>query len=268
MKIDTIVTDMDGTLLTNEKTLSPYTLQVMEACIRRGIRIIPCSGRTNVSMRPYVEQMQTGMPYIGSNGAQIINADHSIASQLNLDMDLTRELLAFFKQEGFYTHIYGEEGFYYEKMCLYAANYSRTSGLKGQEVGDLSTFLHVPTPKILCVGEPAEIERMYPIVQERFEGRAVFAISAPHFLEVEPLGATKGEALVRLAEMRGDIVPERTLAFGDSLNDMTLLQFTPNSVAMGNARDELKQAAAWVCGPNTEDGLAHFVEQHVLSAMA
>ena len=259
---------MDGTLLNNERTISPYTMQVLKECIRRGIRVIPCSGRTNTSMRPYVEQLQTGMPYIGSNGAQIINADHSVANELNLEMDLTRELLAFFREEGFYTHIYGQEGFYYEKECLYASNYRRSSGLKGHEVGDLIQFLHFPTPKILSVNDPAEVERLYPIAAERFAGRAIFAISEPHFLEVEPVGATKGEALARLAQMRGDIVPERTLAFGDSLNDMTLLQFTPNSVAMGNARDELKQAAAWVCGPNTEDGLARFVEEHVLCSMA
>lgn len=268
MKIDTIVMDMDGTLLAPDKGLTDYTLRVMAECQKRGIRLIPCSGRTHISMQPYVEQLQTGMPYIGSNGAEIVNADHTLAQQLTLELDLTRELLAFFQKKGFYTHIYGEEGFYYAADCLYAQNYRRSSGLQGHEVGDLCAFVKKPTPKILAVNDPAEVERLYPIACRLYEGRAIFAISEPHFLEVEPLGATKGEAVKRLAKMRGDIVPERTLAFGDSLNDMSLLQFTPNSVAMGNGRDELKQAAAWVCGPNTEDGLARFVEQHVLSAMA
>ena len=60
------------------------------------------------------------------------------------------------------------------------------------------------------------------------------------------------------------IVPERTVAFGDSLNDKSLLAFTPNSVAMANAIPELRAAAAHVCRPNTEDGVARFVAEHIL----
>lgn len=71
-----------------------------------------------------------------------------------------------------------------------------------------------------------------PLANERFLGRAAFTMSKPYFLEAEPPGATKGEALLRLADRIG-IVPERTVAFGDSLNDKSLLAFTPNSVAMG-----------------------------------
>ena len=68
---------------------------------------------------------------------------------------------------------------------------------------------------------------------------------------------------MRLADRIG-IVPERTVAFGDSLNDRSLLAFTPNSVAMANAIPELRQAAAYVCRPNTEDGVARFVAEHIL----
>ncbi|MEF9879765.1 MAG: HAD hydrolase family protein [Clostridia bacterium] len=55
------------------------------------------------------------------------------------------------------------------------------------------------------------------------------------------------------------------VVFGDSLNDMSMLAFTKNSVAMGNARDEVKQSTQFVCGPNTKDGLAHFIQEHILS---
>ena len=68
----------------------------------------------------------------------------------------------------------------------------------------------------------------------------------------------------KLGSMRGDILPEKTVCFGDNLNDLTLLQFTPHSVAMGNARQELKDAAAYVCRSNHVDGLARFLEEHVL----
>lgn len=264
MKIDTIVTDMDGTLLAPGSVLSEYTIRVMNECKRRGIRLIPASGRTHPSMRPYLEKLDTGMPYIGGNGSEIIGADHRVIEQLTFDVELAREIITCLQQEGFYVHVYGDDAFYFEAECTASNNYKKSSGMKGVAVGDLCEFLHFATPKVLSVSEPERVERLLPVMSKRFEGRATFTVSEPYFLEAEPIGATKGEALGRLSKMRGDIVPERTIAFGDSLNDMSLLAFTPNRVAMGNARQELKDFAAYVCPPNSEDGLARFIEEHVL----
>ena len=268
MIIDTIVTDMDGTLLAPGPKISDYTMRVMNECKRRGIRIIPASGRTRSSVRPYVEQLDTGMPYISCNGAEIVSADHQMLHQAVLDLELQREIVEYMQNAGFYIQVYRDDCFYYAAECRHSQNYKKSSGMTGIAVGDLLSFLHFPTPKILTINDPDEVQRMLPIVSEKFADRVEFTISEANFLEAEPVGACKGNALRRLAEMRGDIVPERTLTFGDSLNDMSLLAYTPNSVAMGNAREELKQAAAYVCRPTTEDGLARFVEEHVLAHMA
>ena len=264
MRIDTIVTDMDGTLLRPDRTISEYTFRILKECMRRGIRVIPCSGRTHASMRPYLDHLQTGMPYIGGNGSEIIGADHRMIEQLTFDVELSHEIIRAMQAEGFYVQVYGDDAFYYEEETTASSNYKKSSGMKGVAVGNLCEFLNFRTPKVLGVGDPAAVERCYPLMQKRFEGRVTFTVSEVNFLEAEPMGASKGEALVRLAKMRGDIVPERTLAFGDNLNDMTLLEFTPHSVAMGNARRELKEYAAHVCLTNAEDGLAHFIEEHVL----
>ena len=263
MIIDTIVTDMDGTLLAPGGKLSEYTLEVMAECKRRGIRLIPASGRTHPSMRPYLDRLDTGMPYIGGNGSEIIGADHKLIEQLTIDVELACEITLFLQEEGFYVQVYGDDAFYYSTECEASNNYKKSSGMKGVAVGDLCAHMF-PTPKILSVNDPSEVQRLLPIAAERFAGRAGFTVSEPYFLEAQPLGATKGEALARLADMRGDIVPERTLAFGDSLNDMNLLAFTPHGVAMGNAREELKRHASYVCRSNAEDGLACFVAEHVL----
>jgi len=264
LNIDTIVTDMDGTLLNPERRVTDYTLDVLNECKRRGIRLIPASGRTRASMRPHVERLNTGMPYIGGNGSEIISPDHQLIEQLTLEIPLAKELCARLVSEGFHVQVYGDDAFYYAKECEASERYKRSSGMRGEEVGDLTEFLSFRTPKILSIGEPANVERMMPVMCKEYEGRATFTVSEVNFLEVEPLGATKGEALKRLAAMRGDILPERTVAFGDSLNDLSLLRFTPHSVAMGNARQELKDQAAYVCRSNAEDGLAHFLEENVL----
>ncbi len=263
MTIDTIVTDLDDTLLDGEGQLSPYTLRVMAACKRQGIRLIPASGRTHASMYPFMRQLDTGLPYIGGNGSEIVGADHKLLEQLTLDVPLAREICAFLLDNGFYVQVYRDDAFFYAAECDVARRYKKSSGMKGVAVGDLCAFLDFPTPKVLSVAEAEEVQRLFPIANERFRGRATFTVSKPYFLEAEPIGASKGEALQRLAKRIG-IVPERTMAFGDSLNDLSLLAFTPHSVAVGNARAEVRAAAAHVCRPNTEDGLARFVAEHVL----
>ena len=263
MTIDTIVTDLDDTLLDGSGQLSAYTIEVMAEVKRRGIRLIPCSGRTHASMYPFLAKLDTGLPYIGGNGSEIVGADHRLIEQLTLDVELAREICAFLEQNGLYVQVYTDEAFYYSAECDIARRYKQSSGMKGVAVGDLCAFLDFATPKVLSVGEPEDVLRLMPLANERFLGRATFTMSKPYFLEAEPPGATKGEALLRLADRIG-IVPERTVAFGDSLNDKSLLAFTPNSVAMANAIPELRQAAAYVCRPNTEDGVARFVAEHIL----
>ena len=232
MTIDTIVTDLDDTLLDGSGQLSGYTLEVMAEVKRRGIRLIPCSGRTHASMYPFVAKLDTGLPYIGGNGSEIVGADHRLMEQLTLDVDLAREICAFLSENGLYVQVYTDEAFYYSVECDIARRYKQSSGMKGVAVGDVCAFLSFATPKVLSVGEPEDVLRLMPLANERFRGRASFTMSKPYFLEAEPPGATKGEALLRLAGRIG-IVPERTAAFGDSLNDMSLLAFTPNSVGHG-----------------------------------
>ena len=61
-----------------------------------------------------------------------------------------------------------------------------------------------------------------------------------------------------------DLTPENTMVFGDSLNDISMLEFSHNSVAVANARAETKQTARFTCRSNQEDGVAHFVAEQVL----
>lgn len=268
MTIDTILTDLDDTLLDARGQLSDYTLRVMAQCKQRGIRVIPASGRTHSSMYPFMSRLNTGMPYIAGNGSEIVSADHRLLEQITLDVQTAKEICAFMLAHGFYVQTYRDEKFFYEADCEAARLYQKSSGMQGVAVGDLVSFLDFAPPKILCVNEPEKVLALIPLAEKAFGERAAFTMSKPHYLEVEPPTVNKGSAVLRLAKLLDDLVPQRTLAFGDSLNDISLLAYTPNSVAMGNAREELKRTARYICRPNTEDGLARFVEEHVLNAQS
>ncbi|MBE5801805.1 MAG: HAD family phosphatase [Clostridiales bacterium] len=265
MLIDTIVSDMDDTLLGEDGQLSEYTIRVLRQCTQRGIRVIPASGRAMDSMRPYLQQLNTGCPAIGCNGAQLISPELTLMSCDEFTPELAREICAFMDAHGLYVQVYKDDYFYYAEECDPAKQYKKSSGMKGKAVGDLQAFLTFPTPKVLGITHPEEVIRILPIAEKQFAGRVAFSVSKPYFIEAEPPNVSKANGL-KLLSQRMEIVPERTLVFGDSLNDLSMLAFTPNSVAMGNARPEVKAAAAYVCLTNAEDGVARFIEEHVLNA--
>lgn len=267
MLIDTIVSDMDDTLLDDDCKLSDYTLSVLKRCMECGIRIIPASGRAMTSMLPHLRQLNTGYPAIGCNGAQLIGADFSLLSCKEFDAELARELCAFMDSYGFYVQVYKDEFFYYATECEPSKQYKKSSGMKGMAVGDLQTFLTFPTPKVLGITHPEDVARVLPVAEKHFAGRAAFSVSKPYFLEAEPPGVSKGNALKELSSIIG-IDPMRTFVFGDSLNDLSLFDFTPNSVAMENGRAEVKAAARYICAPNHQDGVARFIEENILNSTA
>ena len=131
MTIDTIVTDLDDTLLDGSGQLSAYTIEVMAEVKRRGIRLIPCSGRTHASMYPFLAKLDTGLPYIGGNGSEIVGADHRLIEQLTLDVELARESCAFLVENGLYVQVYTDEAFYYSAECDIARRYKQFSGMQG-----------------------------------------------------------------------------------------------------------------------------------------
>jgi len=263
MRIDTIVTDLDDTLLNEAGRISDYTMDVVQECLRRGIRFIPASGRAQPSMEPYINLLNTGTPYIACNGAQLVNADHSLMEGLSMTAELTRQICAFWLDNRCHTQVYYGNRFYYAEECQHSMNYKRSSGMMGEAVGDLISFVNFDTPKLLGIDEPSRIAALCERSLEKFGDAAIFSISKPIFLEVAPKGATKGDALRRLGTRMG-IDPTHTLVFGDSFNDMSMLAFSENSVAVGNARDEVKRAARYTCLSNEQDGLARFVREHVL----
>lgn len=266
MQIDAIVTDLDDTLLNDESELSLYTLDVMKRTKEKGVRLIPASGRTSASMLRFMLALDTGLPYIACNGGELVNPDHTVMQSFYFAPEKAREIVRYLREHNFYTQCYRGEHFFYDVECDASMSYKNSSHMNGHAVGDLAAFIDFPTPKILSVQTPEEVARMYPMIQTVFPNVS-FTISKPYYLEAQPEGISKGSALCRLAGFLG-LSPEHTLVFGDSLNDITMLQFATHSVAMGNARDDVKSEARYVCATNAEDGVAHFVERHVLQSIS
>ena len=264
MRVDAIAFDLDDTLLRDDRAISAYTLSVLRRAAETGVRIIPASGRTRDSMRGFVDQIGCAACFIACNGAEVWAPDKTLLMQELLDVDLAREVARFAEDHGCYAQTYAEDCFFYNQEGKWADAYAESSELRGVYVGHLEAYIAQATPKILMMDHPDRIAGLLEEARLAFDGRVSLTCSKPYFLEVNPLRATKGNAIAWCAARFG-FAMERVMAFGDSLNDLSMLLAVGHGVAVRNAREDVKAQIPILCGSNQEDGVAQYIEEHVLS---
>ena len=265
MRVRAIAFDLDDTLLRDDRSVSEYTVSVLRRAAEAGIHIIPASGRTGNSMRQYVDQLACASCFVCCNGAEVRTPGHELLMQQLLPVPLAREIAAWAESKGIYAQTYDDVRFYFNRHGKYAEDYRISSSLEGEYVGNLEAFMTTPTTKILLMDEPDRIARLLQEARDIWGQVTSLTCSKPYFLEVNPLLATKGNALKWIAGHYGFTVDE-FIAFGDSLNDLSMLHAAGTGVAMANAREDVKAQADVVCLSNQEDGVARYIEENILNA--
>lgn len=263
MSIRAIAFDLDDTLLRSDATVSDYTADVLRRASEKGICILPASGRTRDSMWPTVRRIGCASAFISCNGAEVWDPQRQLLMQELLPVSLAHEVARFAADRGVYCQTYAVDRFFYTEENDWAANYAKASSLEGECVGDLTAFITKPVSKLLMMDEPDRVARLLKEAQGLFAGRATLTCSKPYFLECNPLKATKGNAL-RWCGQHFGFSADELLAFGDSLNDVSMLEAAGTGVAMQNAREDVKAMGFSLCGTNDEDGVARYIETHIL----
>ena len=253
--------DLDDTLLRDDLSISDFTVETLRTLDRCGIRVLPASGRAQQSMKPFVDRVGCAALYIACNGGEIWDGKtHQCLFQETIPPELGREIARFGEARHCYAQTYGGSSFFYNMESDWSRRYAVSSMLNGVCVGSLSSFVREPRTKFLMMDTPEKVAAMLEEAREQFRGRLSVTCSKAWYLEFNPLRATKGIALSQVAEKLG-FSPVNVMAFGDSLNDLSMLQAAGWSVAMANGREELKIQCASVCPSNQEDGVAVFIRE-------
>ena len=260
MSIRAAAFDLDDTLLRDDRTLSDFTVRTLREAAAAGVHIIPASGRAHDSMWPYVEQLGCASLVIACNGGELWTPDSRRLHQAALPVETARAVVRFAAERGLYCHSYDEHGYFYSQEGKWARGYAESSGLPGRLVPDMEAAITFPVTKILMMAEPPVIARVLEECRQLFGGAAQVTCSKPWFLEVNALLAQKGVAL-RMAVERLGVSLAETAAFGDSLNDLSMLEAAGFGVAMGNGWEEVRRKIPRVCGTNQEDGAARYLRQ-------
>ncbi len=265
MEIKTIVSDLDDTLLLDNHTIDNFTVKTLNKAKKMGKQVILASGRSPESMLPFIRQIGLEALYIANNGATITNAKTSeVVYNLTFKPELVRAFLHFAAEHQVYAQVY-DKGFFYYSTENTGINevYATVTNLQGKYMENIATKWNKDTSKVVMIMD----EEMVPILWEKalnqFGEQVSITTSKPTFLEFTPPKATKGDALAWLEE-EGMLSAETTMAFGDSMNDLTMLTWSKYSVAIGNARDEIKSITKYIAPTNNENGVAKTVEKFII----
>lgn len=267
-----IVLDVDGTLVDRERRISAATLRALATAQAHGIRVTLATGRMYASALPYAQQIQADAPLILYNGARIQDpAGGAILYSSHLPRAQVVRALRLAQQFDVHANLYLGESIYIERVSEVSRESARKDGVNQVPVGDLVRFLEgrVDDPvKILMIGPDGRLEALAAAYRADGSG----AEELPHlvrseatYLEIQPRGTSKGAGLIRVCGLLG-IPASATMAFGDNLNDLEMIQAAGLGVAMGNAHADVKRAARVVAPSNDEDGVAAVLWSHVLSA--
>lgn len=264
-----LVLDIDGTLTTSEKQISPETKRGLLNIQERGHLVMLASGRPTPGMLRYAKELELekyGGYLLSFNGARIINCrTGEIVFQQTLPRHVIPSLYAFAKEHdlGLLTY-YGDYIVSGTRLDEYVEIESRINGIPVREVGDFVEFVDFDVNKCLMTAPPEKAEQCMKLLQEKYDGILSVYRSEPFFIEIMPKNVDKATSLDRMLATVG-LSRENAICCGDGYNDITMIEYAGVGVAMQNAQEAVKKAADYVTErSNDQDGIVEVVEKFVL----
>jgi len=252
MNIKMIVTDLDGTLLRTDKTISDYTRSVLTRCREAGIKTAYATGRggTDAVMAP--GELFDGA--ITSNGA-IARIGDTVVYNRQIPYDVARPFLVSCDKRGLRITS--------QASPMHYSNFVSSDvwpWLTNFELVDFSRHER-DADKIYTFGlTPEDTE----FINNHLPESLYMVTTVDGLAMIMHKDATKAKAVAELAQVWG-IAQNEITAFGDDLNDIDMLAYAGTGVAMANALEEAKAAANHICGSNDDDGVAKWIEQNAFS---
>ncbi|MEN3341709.1 MAG: hypothetical protein V7644_1113 [Actinomycetota bacterium] len=255
--------DLDGTLLRGDGTISGRTKAAVRGATDAGIEIVLVTARGPRTARELAAELGVSGEAICSNGALVVDlATGEIRRQRVLETDVAIRLVRALRERLPGVLFAVEREAFAHEPGFAAWNWSPPPETR---VGDALELLAEPATKLVVRHEGHELEAVAALARELAGDEATVSISGSWVVEVSAAGVNKAAALAELCDELG-IAAADVVAFGDHLNDLPMLSWAGQAVAVANAHPELTEVADEVTASNDEDGVALVLERLVASA--
>jgi Cof subfamily protein (haloacid dehalogenase superfamily) len=254
-----LATDIDGTMLRSDGTLSPRVEAALHAAVAAGVEVVPATGRPYHVARDVIEWLNIREYWIFANGAITRHLDRGdLIRGFWMDPTLAQGLIVELRQDlpgaGFAVELEDEVVYEpgFELVVPQVPPYPSCD--------DVLDHFRGRVQKVLVFEPGHDIDELYGKVRSSVGDEAVATYSGLPFIEVSGRLVTKATALELLSQDLG-IDRSEVVSVGDNHNDITMLEWAGRSYAMGNASQDAKAAADDLIPTSDEDGLAVLVEQ-------
>lgn len=265
------VTDLDGTLLQPDVTVSDRSVRILSALLEQGLLLTAATARTSFSVMPILERLPVRLPLILQNGAVLHDpVTDRIVSAAPIAPDVFLNVISLYAEYGFngfvfcvpedqlrccYTKLSTPhmQRYYQERRQKYQKPFIQVRQL-ADLAGQNPVYLSLNAPK----------QRLDPVYEAV---RQIAGISVAYYrdvyepeiwyLEISAPDASKYHGIQKVRKLTG---AKRVVGFGDNLNDLPLFRACDEKIAVGNAAEELKALADTVIGCNTEDAVAVYLQ--------
>lgn len=259
--IKLVITDMDGTLLDDNHMINEEFWEVFDKLKEKGILFASASGRQYYNLLKNLKQIEDDVYFVAENGTYVVHRGEELFLNALPAEDAGKLIVRARRVEEADIVLCGKKAAYVEsrnpKFIQEVEKYYEVY----EVVDDLLAVEDDILKVTLCDFTGAE-ENSHPHFTE-YESKYKVTVSGRIWLDIVNKDANKGVAVERLQKMLG-IKPEETMAFGDYLNDVEMLEDAYYSYAMENAHPELKKAARFIAGSNNENGVVEKIKEMIL----
>jgi hypothetical protein len=263
-KISLVLADVDGTLVTAEKVLTPRAQAAVKALQSAGIAFAITSGRPPRGMAMLIDPLVLRTPVAGFNGGIFVKPDMTIMEEHVLAADAAKRALAVILHNGMDAWVYsGKDWLVRDPKAPHVAREEWTVKFAPTVVANFDAVLGNAV-KIVGVSDDLDlVARCEKAAQDALGAKASAARSQPYYLDVTHPDANKGTVVTTLSKLLS--IPASEIAtMGDMPNDVLMFRKSGLSIAMGNASAEVQAQANLVTASYDDEGFAKAIERFIL----
>lgn len=274
--IKLVLTDLDDTLICHGlPRATDHAIAAIQAMTAEGLHFGPVSGRIPNDMGWMFDNHQECYATGAYCNGQMVYIDGELVHQAPVSGDELNRLAAFLAEtdRGILTMFDVWEGDITTSGYFATPDDEHAARMLGRFGAAKRYVKHLDEPSYLkanihVLGDRAEQEQTRDLLREEFPSMDfVFPSNFAPLLDLSPHGWSKGSAVKVLAQELG-ITLDEVAAFGDSENDLSMLEVVPNSVSVANASDAIKAATRWHIGESADDAVADALFEIARAAQA
>jgi Cof subfamily protein (haloacid dehalogenase superfamily) len=259
-RIALVVSDVDGTLLTKDKTLTDDARRAVGRLHDAGIGFTITSSRPIIGMRFLIEPLAIALPVGAFNGSYIVDPKMNPIEQHLIPTSAVERGLGVLNEFGVDIWLFtSDQWLTRHGDGEYVPLEKRAIRADPTVVADFTRFVSAACKIVGSSADAALLQRCEVAMQKALGAQATAVRSQSYYLDVTPPGCDKGTFVQTMAKHQG-ISTEAVATIGDMQNDLAMFRKSGVSIAMGNATDEVKKVATHVTASNEDEGFAGAVE--------